>query len=150
MKTLWILVTLLVVAIFAGTLSACPPPSPPQSSGDTKVDPGVAVGFAGAVSALVLLDELHARRMAAMSTATPEQLAQLKLTRDRLIRARDALQLVRNWLEGKTDSKEAMFREAVAALELVAGELEASGVALPGDVKSGLQAARALAQVNPG
>lgn len=139
------LVLLMSVLLFVGTMGCGPTQPAKGSTAQSGVDRGVALAYAGAVGALTALDNTLADRMAKMPSATPEQIAKLQAQVDRLKRVRDALALLHDYVAGTSDADtEQLLRDVLSGLNLVASELEADGVKLPGDAKAGLAAVTAF------
>jgi hypothetical protein len=122
--------------------TSCQPSQPATSASAPSRE--TAVAFASTVGALEVLDVLHAQRMAAMTEPTPEQVAWATAFSDRLHQLRDALAVVRSWLEGQAEDKDgrASFRAAAALLQLLVDDLKSQGIAIPAAVDAGLAAAK--------
>lgn len=136
---------MLVLALAMGPLQACSPAVKAPSSAQL-IEKSTALAFNGATHALLWLDEQEATYLDSLPHPTELQLQQAKLRVDRLARARDALAIVRRALSGELGDldERGKLREVVEALDLVADEFEANGVALPSELQQALAAARVV------
>lgn len=137
-----LLASILATAILVFPASAC---RPQPADSVHQVSSEAAIAFAAAVAALEVLDTLHAARVAALPDDAPDdQVAWAYEHKDRLKRLRDALAIVRTWLDGQTEdlNGRAAFRDAAALLQLLVDDLEQQGVKLPDAVRAGLVAAK--------
>lgn len=103
---------------------------------------GAVVAFASGVAALELLDELHARDMAAVGSPTDEQMVLFRERSARLRRLRDTLALARSWLAGSGDQEvgRKALHDAADGLRIIVAELRSRGQSVPRAVDAGLAA----------
>lgn len=149
-KLLFLLIALLSVSIFAGTMS-CSPTKPAESGSANAVPREAALAFAGAYAAFAALDATEAERLAAITkTGDPEKAKAAQplahKRNEQLHRLRDALELSRKWLAGEAGEREGRdaLRSAAMLLQLVVTELREQGLAVPDEVNVGLKAAALL------
>lgn len=140
-KTGAIAVLLFVLAACAlPTLTGCSGSSSPAQSSAT-VQRTAALAFNGTAIALEVLDAREAAFLRGLTHPTTAQLEAATVRVERLERARDALELVRQWLAGERENGRDELAEAVRALGIVAAELRSQGVDVPKRVTDGLQLA---------
>lgn len=144
MKTIWALVILMTLAMFVNTAGLVGCSSSSAKTAADVIEKAKVPAFNGAVAAFVLLDEAEAHRLAAMPSATPEQIAAAEQRVRRLEVAEAALGELRQWLSGENKDLDARgkMREVVDALDLVVKGLKNEKLAVPTHVDEALSAAR--------
>lgn len=140
MRRLFVLLLSSVLLVCVPMVSGCHP-QPAASAGPSRE---TTVAFASAVAALEVLDTLHAQRLAAMESPTPEQLQWASAFSARLHTLRDSLAVVRSWLEGQAEDRDgiAAFHAAADVLRLLVDDLKSQSIEIPRAVEVGLAAAK--------
>lgn len=140
--TLMLVLSCGLICASPALLTAC---SASQATKAQMVEAGKALAFNSAATALVLLDKAEADRIDAIKTPTAAQVEQAKKNVTKLRAARDALQVVRDWMLGQSGADgPALLKDTLAALQSVADSIDAEGGVLPVEVDQMLKAGRAF------